>query len=99
MGRRSELLVLQQGAIEKRRARIGRQRLSKVLAGSSGLERIAEPLILGQRSFEREPSTNRIALPEVQQSRSAIDGRPQHGDRLADAFSFGQESAKGFCIL
>jgi hypothetical protein len=99
MGRRSELLVLPPGAIEKRRALIGRQRLSKVLAGSSGLERIAEPLVLGQRAFEEEPSSSRIALPEAQQSCGAIDGRPQHGDRLADPFGFGQESAKAVSIL
>src|SRR5438105_906869 len=99
MGRRSELLVLPQGAIEKRRARIGRQRLSEILAGTSGLEWSAEPFVLGQCSFEQRPRTGRVALPDVQQSRSAIDGRPQHGDSLADTFGFGQESAKGFCIL
>jgi hypothetical protein len=44
---RSELLILLQRGVEHRLALLGRQRVSKVLAGPSRLERIAEPFVLG----------------------------------------------------
>ncbi len=95
----TQLLILPQRGIEHRGALIDRQRLRKVLARSSGLEGIAEPFVLGQCSFEQRPRTGRVALPEVQQSRGAIDGRPQHGDSLADAFGLGQKRPKFFGIM
>src|SRR5437773_12028613 len=96
---RTELLILPQRGVEHRGALIDGQRLRKVLAGSCGLEGVAEPFVRGQCSFERRPRTSRIALPELQQSRSAIDGRSQHGDSLADTFGLGQERAKFFGIM
>src|SRR2546430_5358187 len=99
VGPRSDMLVLPERGVEQRGALIFRQRFGEVLARSSRLKGIAEPFVRGQRSFERRPSTGRVALPVVQQSRSAIDGRPQHGDRLADAFALGQKRPKFFGIM
>ncbi len=95
----TELLILLQRGIEHGGALIHGQRLSKVLARPSGLKGIAEPFVVGQCSFEQRPRTGRVTLPEVQQPVSAIDGRPQDGDSLADAVGLGQKRPKFFGIM
>src|SRR5256885_10577135 len=56
------MLVLPERGVEQRGALIFRQRFGEVLARSSRLKGIAEPFVRGQRSFERRPSTGRVAL-------------------------------------
>src|ERR1700693_3632776 len=97
-GRRTESLILPECSVEHRRALVGSQRVGEVLARASCLEWIAESFVFGQGTFERRPGRGRIALPEMHESDGAIDRWSQHSDRLADAFSLGQERPKAFGI-
>src|ERR1700674_1598340 len=91
MRRRTDLLILPHRSVEERRTSISGQRFGKVFAGSSCLEWIAKPFIFCQRTFEGEPRTSLVALPELQEPDGAVHRGSQHGDRMAGAVGFGME--------